>query len=94
MTKEFIVVSLHPGVTREQVADICGWPAKFADVLETTPAPTALELKTLRDLQARTKAAHEGIGSRATPDMADIDEATAIVDTFTFHTKAREVAAP
>ena len=36
----------------------------------------------------------EGIGSRATPDMADIDEATDIVNTFTFHTKAREVAAP
>ena len=28
--------------------------------LETTAAPTELELKTLRDLQARTKAAHEG----------------------------------
>jgi glutaconate CoA-transferase subunit B len=25
-----------------------------------TPAPTELELKTLRDLQARTKAAHRG----------------------------------
>src|SRR4029077_3563882 len=33
--------------------------------------------------------ASEGIGSRATPDMADIDEATDIVKTFTFHTKAR-----
>ena len=30
----------------------------------------------------------EGIGTRATPDMTDIDEATAIVDTFTFHTEA------
>ena len=28
--------------------------------LETTAAPTELELKTLRDLQARTRAAHEG----------------------------------
>ncbi|MEI9413279.1 CoA-transferase subunit beta, partial [Mesorhizobium sp. Ld1326N3] len=26
------------------------------------PAPSELELKTLRDLQARTKAAHEGTG--------------------------------
>ena len=57
-TKEFTVVSLHPGVTREQVQETCGWPAKFADRLEETPAPTELELKTLRDLQARTKAAH------------------------------------
>jgi glutaconate CoA-transferase subunit B len=33
---------------------------KFADNLEETPAPTELELKTLRDLQERTKRAHEG----------------------------------
>jgi len=57
-TKEFTVVALHPGVTRQQVADTCGWTAQFADRLEETPAPTSLELKTLRDLQARTKAAH------------------------------------
>ena len=33
---------------------------KFAEALDETPAPTELELTTLRDLQARTKAAHEG----------------------------------
>ena len=60
VTKEFTVVSLHPGVTREQVQENCGWQVKFASELETTPAPTELELKTLRDLQARTKAAHGG----------------------------------
>lgn len=60
VTREFTVVSLHPGVTKEQVAATCGWPAKFAARLEETPAPTALELQTLRDLHARTKAAHAG----------------------------------
>lgn len=59
-TKEFTVTSLHPGVTREQVQETCGWPVKFADDVETTPAPTEAELTTLRDLQARTKAAHAG----------------------------------
>ena len=58
-TKEFTVVSLHPGVSREDVQKNCGWRVAFADRLETTPPPTALELTTLRDLQARTKAAHE-----------------------------------
>ncbi len=57
-TKEFTVVSLHPGVTREQVQETCGWPVKFAATLETTPAPTDLELTTLRDLKARTARAH------------------------------------
>lgn len=33
--------------------------------------------------------ASEGIGTRAKPDTTDIDEATDIVDSFTFHTPAR-----
>ncbi|MDR6293325.1 MULTISPECIES: CoA-transferase subunit beta [Inquilinus] len=57
-TKEFTVVSLHPGVTREQVQESCGWTVRFADTLEQTPPPSALELKTLRDLQERTRIAH------------------------------------
>jgi glutaconate CoA-transferase, subunit B len=62
-TKEFTVVSMHPGVTREQVQETCGWPVKFAETVEETPPPSALELTTLRDLQARTKAAHAGMGA-------------------------------
>ncbi|WP_225771132.1 CoA-transferase subunit beta [Inquilinus sp. Marseille-Q2685] len=58
VTKEFTVVSLHPGVTREQVQDSCGWTVRFADNLEQTPPPSALELKTLRDLKERTRIAH------------------------------------
>jgi len=57
-TKEFIVRSLHPGVTRDHVQDTCGWPVKFADDLGVTDIPTELELTTLRDLKARTEAAH------------------------------------
>ena len=59
-SKEFTVVSMHPGVTRAMVQETCGWPVKFADDVEETPAPSAEELKTLRDLRARTRAAHEG----------------------------------
>lgn len=64
-TKEFTVTSMHEGVTREQVQETCGWPVRFADNVDTTPAPTELELTTLRDLQARTKAAHAGKGRAA-----------------------------
>jgi glutaconate CoA-transferase subunit B len=59
-TKEFAVTSLHRGVTRELVQENCGWKARFADDLDETPEPTELELGTLRDLQARTTAAHAG----------------------------------
>lgn len=64
LTKEFTVASLHPGVSREQVQEACGWKVKFAAEVEQTPPPTKLELDTLRDLQTRTKIAHAGKGSR------------------------------
>jgi glutaconate CoA-transferase subunit B len=57
-TAELTVVSLHPGVTREEVAAQCAWPLRFAAALAETPAPTAQELEILRDLHARTRKAH------------------------------------
>src|SRR6516164_5528099 len=57
-TKEMRVTSIHPGVTREQIAANTGWPVRFAsDVGETAP-PTEQELSTLRELHARTARAH------------------------------------
>ena len=58
VTRELTVVSLHPGVSREQVAAECAWPLRFLNDVGETPAPTAEELRVLRDLQARTKRAH------------------------------------
>ena len=58
VTKEFTVTSLHPGATRDQVRANTSWDVKFAGLLNETAPPTALELETLRDLQARTAEAH------------------------------------
>jgi glutaconate CoA-transferase subunit B len=57
-TNEFQVVTLHPGVTREQVATATGWPIAFAAQVNDTQPPSALELDALRDLNARTAKAH------------------------------------
>jgi glutaconate CoA-transferase subunit B len=57
-TRELIVVSLHPRVTREVVQAQCGWPLKFSAELTQTPGPTDVELGTLRALQERTRRAH------------------------------------
>jgi glutaconate CoA-transferase, subunit B len=57
-TKEFEVVSLHPGVSRDHVSAQTGWPVRFAEHVTETPAPTADELATLRDLNDRTAHAH------------------------------------
>jgi glutaconate CoA-transferase subunit B len=58
VTKEWVVVALHPGTTREAVTRQTGWPVRFADNLDATPPPDAAELAVLRDLQARTARAH------------------------------------
>lgn len=58
-TKEFVVTSLHPGATRDQMQETVGWTVRFAGVVEETPAPTQQELEVLRDLKARSAAAHE-----------------------------------
>jgi len=57
-TSEFTLVALHPGVSVEQVRAATGWELKIAQHLEETPEPTAIELAALRDLYARTDAAH------------------------------------
>lgn len=58
-TKEFTVTSLHDGVSKQQIIDSVSWDVKFADKLVTTPVPTNEELTVLRDLNERTKLAHQ-----------------------------------
>ena len=58
-TKAFTVTALHPGVTRERMAETVGWDIRYAEDVEETPPPSAEELEVLRDLKARTKAAQD-----------------------------------
>jgi glutaconate CoA-transferase subunit B len=48
-TKRMEVLSLHPGVTREQVREATGFTLTFHEPLLTTEPPTARELEILRD---------------------------------------------
>ncbi len=58
VTREMTVVSMHPGVTREQLQASTGWPLRYAANVDETPPPNERELSVLRDLQQRTKRAH------------------------------------
>jgi glutaconate CoA-transferase subunit B len=60
-TKEFEVVTLHPGVTEAQIREHTGWPVRFAEGLGATEPPSEAELRALRDLNERTARAH-GVG--------------------------------
>jgi glutaconate CoA-transferase, subunit B len=57
-TREMTVTSIHPGVTRAQIAECTGWSVSYVAAVAETPAPTAQELEVLRDLHARTARAH------------------------------------
>jgi glutaconate CoA-transferase subunit B len=57
-SRELTVTQIHPGVSREQIAEATGWPVHFAvDVTQTEP-PSADVLEVLRNLQARSRRAH------------------------------------
>jgi glutaconate CoA-transferase subunit B len=58
LTQELTLVARYEGVSLDQVRDATGWPLRVADdVIELAP-PTDSELRVLRDLQRRTRAAH------------------------------------
>ena len=57
-TREMVVTAMHPGVTREQIADATGWPVRFARYGRRNTAASAAELEALRELHARTARAH------------------------------------
>ncbi len=58
ITRELVLTSLHPGATVEQIKAATAWPLRVAANLEITPKPAEKELLALRDLHARTAAAH------------------------------------
>jgi glutaconate CoA-transferase subunit B len=55
---EFVVVSVHPGVTADRIRESTGWPVRFAGDVTGTRPPDPGELSVLRDLTARTAMAH------------------------------------
>jgi glutaconate CoA-transferase subunit B len=57
-TEELELSALFPGATVEAARAATGWPLRVATEVETLAPPTEEELRVLRDLHRRTKAAH------------------------------------
>ena len=57
-TRELVLTCVHQGVTVEDVRRSTGWKLRVAGDVLTLPAPSPEELGMLRELQARTQAAH------------------------------------
>lgn len=58
-TRELTLVALHPGATVEEAREATGWDLKVAEETTTTEPPGSEELRVLRDLHERTRAANE-----------------------------------
>jgi glutaconate CoA-transferase subunit B len=58
VTRELKVASIHRGVDREMVAASTGWKIQFEENCGVTERPRTEELQALRELKARTAAAH------------------------------------
>ncbi|GAP67501.1 acyl CoA:acetate/3-ketoacid CoA transferase, beta subunit [Mizugakiibacter sediminis] len=57
-SEELQLVALFADASVEEARAAVGWPLGVADRIDTIAAPTALELDTLRALNARTREAH------------------------------------
>lgn len=60
---ELVLQSLHPGIALDQVKEATGWSLKVSPDVQETPAPNRQELVALRDLYARTAAAHGAVSA-------------------------------
>ena len=65
-TRELTLTGVHEDVSVDQATQATGWALRVADHVRTLPAPSPAELATLRDLQARTQAAHAASAARPT----------------------------
>jgi glutaconate CoA-transferase, subunit B len=65
VTRDLRVASVHPGISRDSIIANTGWAVRFEETCGQTEPPTAHELEVLRDLKARTAAAHGVQGEAA-----------------------------
>jgi len=56
---EMVLVSVHPGVSREQVQEQTGWTLQVREPLATTPLPSAEELRVICELTATDSSIRE-----------------------------------
>ena len=59
-SQELTLVARYEGVSLERIRAATGWPQAVADTIAVIAAPSADELRVLRDLYARTQIAHAG----------------------------------
>jgi glutaconate CoA-transferase, subunit B len=64
-SQELTLVARYENVSVDKIRAATGWPLAVADTIDVVAAPTAEELRVLRDLHKRTKIAHAGDAHRS-----------------------------
>jgi glutaconate CoA-transferase subunit B len=64
-SQELTLVARYENVSVERIRAATGWPLAVADTIDVVAAPTAEELRVLRDLHKRTAIAHAGDARRS-----------------------------
>jgi glutaconate CoA-transferase, subunit B len=59
-SQELTLVARYENASVEAIRAATGWQLQVAESVDVIARPTAIELQTLRDLHARTRAAHSG----------------------------------
>src|SRR5207342_3637221 len=57
-SQELTLVARYEDVSVDKIRAATGWPLAVADTIAVIPAPSADELRVLRDLHERTRIAH------------------------------------
>jgi glutaconate CoA-transferase, subunit B len=70
-SQELTLVARYENVSVDRICAATGWPLAVADTIEVVAAPTAEELRVLRDLHKRTAIAHAGDARRSRKSPRD-----------------------
>src|SRR5438094_10372822 len=77
-SQELTLVARYENVSVDRIRAATGWPLSVADTVDVVAAPTADELRVLRDLHKRTKIAHAGDADRSTKNSASVASASQV----------------
>src|SRR5207249_11561569 len=75
-SQELTLVARYENVSVDRIRAATGWPLAVVDTVDVVAAPTADELRILRNLHKRTKIAHASDAPRSRKNSASATQAS------------------
>jgi glutaconate CoA-transferase subunit B len=77
-SQELTLVARYENVSVDRIRAATGWPLSVADTVDVVAAPSADELRVLRDLHKRTQIAHASDAGRSRKNSASVAPASQV----------------